>query len=290
MELWFILAVVSLIFSGLLVFIQKVGVMQNYNSNLLNGFISGIAGFITLSIAIFIWGYSEISWLMFGLALAAGIIYLFSTNLRMDSFRYIDTTIALPVHKFFSPLFVLLLGVILFKEHLTALELLGIILGVLVPLLLINKVENGRQQNLKQGLLLITLSALLSGIGAAIYKLVADLFYAVLLFAGIANIILAFTSAFLHKNQKVNTTKTKTRSLDKNFIRLVIVGGIIQTISFSTLIFSFAYGGSLAVVYTITSLYILIPIILSIIFYNEHWNKRKVVAIILSILAVGLMG
>ncbi|MEZ4103900.1 MAG: GRP family sugar transporter [Candidatus Paceibacterota bacterium] len=226
---------------------------------------------------------------MIGLALAAGIIYLFSTNLRMDSFRYIDTTIALPIHKFFSPLFVLLFGVILFKENLTTIEFIGIILGVLIPLLLINQTENGRQQNLKQGVLLITLSALLSGVGAVIYKLVTDLFSAVLFFAGIANIILALASIFFHKSRGV-IKDTKTMSLNSDLIKLVFISGFVQMISFSTLILSFAYSGSLAIVYTITSLYIIIPIVLSIIFYNEHWNTRKVVAIVLSILAVVLMG
>lgn len=43
METWFIFAVVSLVFSGLHIFGQKVGVARNYNSNLLNGVSSGIA-------------------------------------------------------------------------------------------------------------------------------------------------------------------------------------------------------------------------------------------------------
>lgn len=289
METWFILAVVSLIFSGLLVFVQKVGAMRKYNSNLLNGFSAGIAGVSTLILAGFLEGYSEISWLMCGLALVAGVIYMFSSNLRMDSFHHIDTTIALPLHKFISPLFALLLGVILFKEVLTTFEIIGIILGVLVPLLLINRIENSRQQNLKLGLIFITISALLSGIGAAIYKLGADLFSSVLLFAGILNLSLATSSAILHKNNKNKISVTPAK-IDSGFLKLVFISGFIQTISFSTLMLSFAYGGSLAVVYTITSLYIVIPIILSVIFYNEHWNTRKVIAIVLSILAVGLMG
>lgn len=48
-------------FSGLLVFIQKVGVMRKYNSNLLNGLSSGVAGISTLLLASFVEGYDEIS-------------------------------------------------------------------------------------------------------------------------------------------------------------------------------------------------------------------------------------
>lgn len=290
MEIWFMFAMVSLIFSGLLVFIQKVGTKRKHNSNTLNGFSSGISGVIIFSIAGLIEGYSEISLLMFGLAVAGAIVYLFSSNLRMDSFHYIDTTIALPLHKFVSPLFALLLGIVFFSEHLTTFELLGVALGVFVPLFLINKIENNKQENLKLGVTFIIFSSLLAGIVAAINKLGTDLFSAVLLFAGISNILMAVCSTILHKNNKSKSNVGELVPFDNNFLKLAFVSGVIQAISFSTLMLSFAYGGPLAIVYTITSLYILIPIVLSIIFYNEHWNTRKVIAIILSILAVILMG
>ena len=47
--------------------------------------------------------------------------------------------------------------------------------------------------------------------------------------------------------------------------------------------------GSLGVVYAIQSLYILIPIILSIVIYKEHWNVRKIFAIILSLAALAFL-
>ena len=54
-------------------------------------------------------------------------------------------------------------------------------------------------------------------------------------------------------------------------------------------VYAYSLGGSLGIVYTINSLYILIPITLSIMFYNEHWNLRKVTAIALSIAALWLL-
>jgi len=64
---------------------------------------------------------------------------------------------------------------------------------------------------------------------------------------------------------------------------------VVQFASFTTFLYAFAFNGPLAVVYTIHSLYILIPIILSIIFFNEHWNTRKVIAIVASVAAILLM-
>jgi uncharacterized membrane protein len=68
-------------------------------------------------------------------------------------------------------------------------------------------------------------------------------------------------------------------------LRTVFAGG-----GFFLTLLAFIYGGPLGIVYTINSLYILLPIILAIIFYGEHWNVRKAVAIILSVLALALLG
>jgi len=68
----------------------------------------------------------------------------------------------------------------------------------------------------------------------------------------------------------------------------VVLMGILQSCSFLFIMLAFAEG-TLSIVYTVQSLYILIPIILSIIIYKEHWNARKVVAIILSIAALALL-
>ncbi len=68
-------------------------------------------------------------------------------------------------------------------------------------------------------------------------------------------------------------------------MRTIFAGG-----GFFFTLLAFIYGGPLGIVYTINSLYILPPIILAIIFYGEHWNLRKAVAIILSLVALALLG
>lgn len=60
--------------------------------------------------------------------------------------------------------------------------------------------------------------------------------------------------------------------------------------SLGLILFAYTIGGGLAVVHTILSLYIIITIVLSIIFYNEHWNLQKIAAVTLSIAALGLLG
>ena len=56
------------------------------------------------------------------------------------------------------------------------------------------------------------------------------------------------------------------------------------------MLFAFSVGGTLAVVQTIHSMYILIPIVLAIIFYNEYWNLQKAAAIVLSVVSLAFLG
>jgi uncharacterized membrane protein len=50
--------------------------------------------------------------------------------------------------------------------------------------------------------------------------------------------------------------------------------------------YAYGNGGTLGVVQTINSMYILIPIVLAIYFYKEHWNAQKMLAVVLSVVAL----
>ncbi len=64
--------------------------------------------------------------------------------------------------------------------------------------------------------------------------------------------------------------------------------GVSQAIGAATMVFAFAEGGALSIVYTINSLYILVPIILSVLIYKEHISIQKTLAIILSVVVLAL--
>lgn len=291
MELWFWMAIVSSFFAGLHIFVQKVGAMREYNSSLLNTYSAGLSSVVGFAIAGLVEGYSEISLWMIGLGFLSGVVYIIGANLRMDGLRYIDTTIFLPLHKFVSPLAALVIGILFFSELLSLSEWLGVLFGMIVPLLLINKLENSRQRNLSKGLLLMFISALFAAMAAALNKEGAITFSSVLLFAAIANAFSALLGTVLYRLRKKSAagSNNEIRYTDRGLLTLSAISGIIQVASFGTFMLAFAFGGSLAIVYTIHSLYILIPIILSIIFYREHWNVRKAVAIGLSIAALVLL-
>ena len=71
----------------------------------------------------------------------SGFLYLLVDGLRIKSLTYIDTAIFFPIYKALGPAMVTLAGVFIFFENLSRLELLGIVLGITVPLMLIHRSE-----------------------------------------------------------------------------------------------------------------------------------------------------
>lgn len=288
MEQWFLWVLVATFLGGLHVFINKIGSVRGYNSNLLNSYSGIISGLIGFSVTSVTGELATLSWFLVAFAVINGGLYLWGSNLRMDAMRYIDTTILLPLHKFVGPLFALLIGVVWFGELLSLTEWLGVLFGMIVPLLLISRQENHRQNNLLLGLTLMAVSAGIVAVNAAANKWGTDIFSSVILLAAVSNFGSGILGLGLRRVRSWRQT-AKPAPVDRRFFILAAVCGVVQFASFNTFLFAFATGGPLAIVYTIHSLYILIPIVLSIIFFNEHWNARKVIAIIASIAAIMLM-
>lgn len=68
--------------------------------------------------------------------------------------------------------------------------------------------------------------------------------------------------------------------------RTWIITGLLNFLTFYFFVKAVTLWDNLWVVYTIQSLYIVIPIILSIIFYKEHFDMKKLIAIILTVATV----
>lgn len=290
MEQWFLFSVITTVFAGLHIFIQKVAVVRGCNSSLLNSSTAVVAAVCGLIVTGWFEGFSDLTWFLTAWALVNGVFYMIGTNLRMDALRYVDATIALPIHKFVCPLIALVFGLLFFEESLSVNEWWGILLGVSVPLLLISRTEKIRQYNLSKGLVLILVSAVFAALVAAINKEGTNIFASVLLFAAVSQTLSATFGFMQYRLSSQFQSLTHLRQqIDMRFIQLAVFGGLLQFVSFTTLILAFSVGGPLGIVYAIHSLYIVIPIVLAIIFYKEHWNARKVIAIIASIVAIGLL-
>jgi len=222
----------------------------------------------------------EILWVWI-FAFINSLCFNISILTRVESMKNIDSVIFFPLYKTFGPLFVTSISLLFFWETLTIKETLWIILGICVPLMLITKTENRIQKNLFFGIVMMLVTVIFSTMSASSAKLTAfsgyslDLFLFFTFFMGMSMSFLAYKFTSI-KNTKVYNTQW--------LIKFCIGVWIVHIASF--FFFAKALIWNFAIVFTINSFSILIPIILSIIFYGEHFNLKKGIVIALSIISI----
>ena len=287
MEFWFVLTVGSALLVGVASFGRKVIAERGYDVPLISAYSGVISASLLLLIAIQQDTSYELSSFLFLILSVGALLYLVANITTNRALQAIDSTIYFPIYKIVGPLLVIVAGIILFSESFSDNEWLGLGLSLLVPVLLITSSEKIRQNNLWLGLWLLLLTTLMTATAAIISKEVADtasdLWFALAVGDGLLAVSAAFLFIFHNRKQNI-FTQIKQHS-STGFILWAVIIGVIQAIAFAMLLFAYR-DGSLGIIYTVHSLYILIPIVLSIIYYHEHWNVRKVLAIILSIAAL----
>ncbi|USN87520.1 MAG: EamA family transporter [Candidatus Nomurabacteria bacterium] len=292
MEIWFIAAVLAAVLAGVSNFYFKIAASRGYNAEVFILY-GGLSSSILIIPIALILNYSIWQINFFTLMMTiGGIIASLGGIMKVYALRHVDSTIFFPLFKLLSPGLAIIFGIIWFNESFTSTEWLGMVLGLTVPLMLITKAENGRQNNLKAGLIFVLLTALVSALAAAVGKFVIDSGIQVLvaLFYSSVGVFIGTLITIIFK-QGFRPTFNHIKT-DSNF-KLILhssLRSIFISLAFYLVLYAYTKGGTLGIVQTIHSLYILIPIILSIIFYNEHWNLQKAIAITLSILSLALLG
>lgn len=291
MELWFWAAVGGAVLAGISNFYFKQAAARGYNAELFSIYGSILSVFMS---AVFVFYAASFTWYGFlsAIAFVGGFAAAFTNILKVHALRYIDATIYFPLFKLLAPTFAVIAGIFLFKESFTLKEWFGIVIGLSVPLLLITKSEKGRQNNLVVGLFLILLTSITSAGTAVANKFAADalLPISVILLTASSGIFVGSICSAMYKNGFTKLFSVFQNQTSKGLIIGSFLRASLITLSFLLMLFAFANGGPLGIVQTINSMYILIPIVLSIIFYGEHWNLQKVVAIVLSVAALALLG
>jgi glucose uptake protein GlcU len=280
MESWLIFSIASIFFAGIYSFLIKVAAMKNYNPSMVTGY-GYLAGAVFAGIFLFLeWlQISDIKAIMV-FAFINVLFYFFSTLTRIESMKNIDSVLFFPIFKTVSPILVTLAGIFLFHEALTTKEIIWIILWISVPLLLIWAHENKRQINLKKGIIFLMISSALVLVSTVMIKQVNLLELNIPLFVFFTMIFGYFISIISNK-----TVSKKNKNYEtKNIFWFGLFMWIFHYASFYC--FTRSLEGNLAVAFTINSFAILIPIILSIIFYKDHFNLKKAFVILLSIISI----
>jgi drug/metabolite transporter (DMT)-like permease len=292
MELWFVVAVCGAIASGVSNFFFKIAAARNCNAELFM-FYSSVTSMLIAVALVLVWqqpivGYGFAAAILLG----SGVISAASGSLKVYALRYIDAAIYFPLFKLVTPALAILAGVTLFAESFSTLEWTGLVIGLLVPLILISPGENTRQQNLTMGLLLVLITGVFSALTAVAGKYAIDMNVPVFTTLLLTVVGLSLGSIGLMAYQRgiggiSALIRTESTPL---LLKTSITRAALISFGVWTMLFAFSEGGSLSVVQTIHSMYILIPIVLAVIFFKEHMNWQKVVAIVFSVVSLAFLG
>lgn len=289
--MWFAFALFSALFAGLHTFAVKVAAEKNYDSYLLNALAAFCSFFGSLIFFTFTASWDGIPMTLFWLGGASGAGFITLSILRSEALRFIDAALFFPLYKVIGPAIAACIGIIILSENISQIELIGIVLSCIVPLLLISRHEHHRQKNLPLGLILTALGATAAAISAAINAYAIDIdpsFTFPLLIVAHGSAFGFGLSLFLRNHHPRDMHSAVLVHLTKPFLITTAVLSLMQFAGFYSMLRAFD-GGDMSIVYSINAHYIVIPVILSVWFYGEHWNLRKAAALFVSVLALVLL-
>jgi len=285
MTLAFLWALAATFAAGIQVFSQRI-VAQHRRDSALNGVLGfGIAAAIT---GFFFLLAPEVPthWkTIIGISFSAGIMLCFSSYYRIESLKNIDSVVYFPINKVLGPLIAVVVGLSFLHERVSLIQLLGIGFSILVPILLIPS-ERHRQNNLQKGLTFLCISTILAALTAPMQKVVTNLSSEVLFPLLAWQIAATIGSALLYLYLKRNDASRLI--VHKRDIELGLLNGILQFFSAYAFIKAVSLG-QVSIFYVIHAHYILIPIVLSVLFFGDHINLKKVAAIAVSFCAIILL-
>lgn len=277
----------SMVLAGCSLFVQKV-VAEEKRSSAFNGLLmygfSGIAAIVLLAV---IRDVPE-EWLVPALwGLAAGAIHGLGNFARMESLRNIDSVLFFPLNKILGPLLVVIGAVIFFADSLSNTQYIGIVLSLTVPLLLVSSVEYARQKNLWLGLALMVLCSIGSAISLLFSKqglLIGGTALLMLCASQISGTI-ASACILLRQHGMGRAMFSHASGRDVFLGALSAFFGVTSAYA----MYQALDTGLVSLVYVVQSHYILIPIVLSVWWYKDHINLRKLCAVVLSFFAIALL-
>lgn len=285
MEVWLVYALASALFSGLHAFTLKVAAERGVSSGYFNAYSCTFSACVGACIAYTSASFAGAWVLGVGMAVLSGVIYVCSSGTRIESLRYITSSLYFPISKSATVIFTTAVGVLLFSESITFREWVGLLLALAVPLTLLHADEIPRQKNMYWGIVFLIIASLFSTSATMVNKYSTGIFESPLIFVVLTHIsiaIVGWMTGFAEERKRAHDGKEQRhRTLTVSFVLLCMCAGAFQLLGFWTNIVSLTEG-PLSLAYAVMSFQMLVPMVLSAIIYGEVWDLRKAAAFILS--------
>lgn len=283
MEIRIIYAIIAAFFAWVYNFILKISSEKNHSST---KFI--MYSMFAWSFFWFVWFFIEwaqFNWLgmIFLLSLINALLYFISSTTKIEGLRYIDSSIFFPINKVISSILVIVIAFVLFSETLNLRESVGLVLWIIVSLFLVQKKHNSKKENYSRWIIFLIISLVTWTIASFCSKYIAYFDLNTSLYIWITFLLSSFFGLISQRYKSINQKWNSSLHLKRiAIINWFFYWGWLY-------FFTKAMLWNTVIVYTINSLYIVIPIFLSFLFYWEKLTWRKIIAIFLSIFVVILI-
>lgn len=284
---WYTTSILSLVFFALQYYVYKIAAEKKANSEIVT-----LAFMVTLALAglvifIFRGGHAEHLKLLLYLSLAAGLTFLFATFFRLESLKYIPSSVAFFVFDF-KVLTIALVSLFYFNEPIKVLQAVGILTAIAAALLVIDKQQGEKEKYGKFNLgitsaLIVVLALTLNSLAVKKSALIFDPL-TFIFFEGVLSSIFAF-GLYFYKRSEGKSINERPVLFSIGFGVLV---GFLNFLAFYFEIVSLK-NGSLAVVTAIISFSTIGAILLSALTYKERLGLKRAAGIVLGFVSLLLL-
>ncbi len=278
------MSILSALFWGFENFLYKVSAQKGYSSTKITT-IFGVTVTI-LSLFLFLISHEKIIDIYFLLFIAFlnAVTFFSSIITRFEALKRIGLNIFYPINRTGTLFLMVIISYLFLNQHLTTLQIVGLLITVLaIYLLTINKEKNIKQY-FKIGLILTFASTLFAALGNFTLEFVKGTFSFTFLSYGLGFIF----SYLLGKFKRMNKEQNKIIVKNNEFINIYSLGTLIGILNFTGLVFfiNALKTGSFSIVGAVSNFSLLITLSLGFIFYKEKMTKNQIFGMMLSIIAL----
>lgn len=286
METWMIHALLGMLVMGIFGILQKIEAESKMNRSWFIAY-SNI-GMIIFPVIIGLYNniHFEFDMILFWIAFITQGAYIVVLKLRLRCLDYMTSSTYFINYRIMTSILLVLVGQILFLDNILLNEYLGIFLGFIVFILLIEKKDKDESlKNLKRGYIYLCLSIIIASIIWVISRYIAAQDYPIELYAlygWISGTIVTLLSKWKDTLRDVMHIKWWKQAAFLALAWLVFWTWVILHV------WALRQGWDLAIVYKILSYSLFFPIIFSILYYKEPLTPRKILAFILTVVSIWL--
>ena len=281
---WYAFAILSFIFMGTQRFLYKVSAERNYNTVWTTfSFMATVA----LLSSVLCFGLkvsvSNVRFLLF-IAVVNSASFLVGTISHIEALKHVPAAIVYPLIRLNAAV-VVVFSVLFFKDRLSAWQIVGIMLAMAVMVILTRDME-GKQAlhgNKRRGLISVGM-ALLCGSIASISSKFAVLHTDKLAFMAASYIMATLFSLTLRNKLQTEPVKQS----QKGALLIGFFMGIINFAGYYSFLRALSTG-PLSIIVSITGMYFVIAIILSVLIYRETLAPLRILGISLSVVSIVLL-